>query len=69
MNASESRLFLIRKFQYMRPHHRKKDFYTTSVLRDAKLCNLPDSFGMDGKNMLNEIELVMAALTPLSKKK
>ena len=45
MNASESRLFLIRKFQYMRPHHRKKDFYTTSVLRDAKLCNLPDSFG------------------------
>jgi len=51
----------------------KKDFYTTSVLRDAKWSNLPDAFGhvnvekMDGKNLLNKIELLMAALTPLSK--
>jgi len=51
----------------------KKDFYTTSVIKDAKWSNLPDSFQqvniekMDGKNLLNKIELLMAALTPLNK--
>ena len=50
----------------------KKDFYTTSVIKDIKWSNLADSFQevniekMDGKNLLNKIELLMAALTPLN---
>lgn len=50
----------------------KKDFYTTSVVKDMKWSNLPDTFQevnmekMDGKNLLNKIELIMAALTPLN---
>ena len=49
----------------------KKDFYTTTVVKDMKWSNLPDYFQevnvdkMDGKNLLNKIELLMAALTPL----
>ena len=51
----------------------KKDFYPTSVIKDLKWKSLPDYFQqvnvekMDGKNLLNKIELLMAALTPLSK--
>jgi len=49
----------------------KKDFFATTVIRNLKWSNLPDSFQevnldkLDGKNLLNKIELLMAALTPI----
>ena len=50
----------------------KKDFFTTSIIKDGRWSNLPDSFHevnvekMDGRNLLNKIELLMAALTTLN---
>ena len=50
----------------------KKDFFTTSIIKDIRWSNLPDEFlevnvdKMDGRNLLNKIELLMAALTSLN---
>ena len=50
----------------------QKDFFTTSIIKDTRWSNLPDSFHevnvdkMDGRNLLNKIELLMAALTTLN---
>ena len=46
-----------------------KDFFAGAVVKDKKWENLPESFQelrldkMDGKNLLNKLELLMAALS------
>ena len=46
-----------------------KDFFAGSVVKDRKWENLPEGFTelrldkMDGKNLLNKLELLMAALS------
>ena len=50
----------------------QKDFFANSVVRDVKWSNLPDHFQevnidkMDGKNLLNKVELLMAAMTNIN---
>ena len=50
----------------------QKDFFANSVVRDVKWSNLPDMFQevnvdkMDGKNLLNKVELLMAAMTHIN---